>query len=318
MPDLYLVEFKGNRREFYYNTFYHSLKLNEHVVVQAERGEDMGLLMNRVEQDPDFSDSDKPRSILRPANDEDQANLQKNRDDEGAAWKNADKLIDQHKLEMQLVDIEYQYDRNKLTFYFTADHRVDFRALVRDLAAEYKTRIELRQIGVRDEAKRLGGFGVCGHQQCCARFLRSFEPISTQDAREQNLSLNPSKISGNCGRLLCCLKYEVDFYGQTRSKYPEPGEKYTFNGQTGVVEKINVFEDYMIIRLEDGEELKVNGFDLGDNRLEQGEFYRQVHGMDHTGSDDRKPNHKPNVKNNQSRRDNHTNGHGNNQERRSE
>ncbi len=279
MPDLYLVEFKGNRREFYFNKFYHSLRLNDYVVVQAERGEDMGLLLNRIEKDSTFSFVEKPRSILRPANDEDMANLNKNRDDESASWDNAVLLIDQHKLEMQLVDIEYQYDRNKMTFYFTADHRVDFRALVRDLASEYKTRIELRQIGVRDEAKRIGGHGICGHQQCCSRFLRNFEPISTQDAREQGLSLNPSKISGNCGRLLCCLKYEVDYYAMTRSRYPEIGESYSVNDQTGVVDRINVFEDYMVVRLEDGEEVKVPGSEVGDNRLELGEFYREMHNL---------------------------------------
>ncbi len=279
MPDLYLVEFKGNRREFYFNKFYHSLKLNDYVVVQAERGEDMGHLLNRIEKDSTFSFVEKPRSILRPANDEDMANLNKNRDDESSAWDNAVRLIDQHKLEMQLVDIEYQYDRNKMTFYFTADHRVDFRALVRDLASEYKTRIELRQIGVRDEAKRIGGQGICGHQQCCSRFLRNFEPISTQDAREQGLSLNPSKISGNCGRLLCCLKYEVDYYAMTRSRYPDPGEPYTVDGKNGVVDRINVFEDYMVVKLEDGEEVKVPGSEVGDNRLEQGEFYREMHNL---------------------------------------
>lgn len=279
MPDLYLVEFKGNRREFYFNKFYHSLKLNEYVVVQAERGEDMGLLLNRVEKDSTFSFVEKPRSILRPANDDDMANLDKNRVDETAAWDKATKLITQHKLEMQLVDIEYQYDRNKMTFYFTADHRVDFRALVRDLAAEYKTRIELRQIGVRDEAKRIGGHGICGHQQCCSRFLRNFEPISTQDAREQGLSLNPSKISGNCGRLLCCLKYEVDYYAMTRSKYPELGSPYTVDGQTGTVDRINVFEDYMVVKLEGGEEHKVPGSEMAGNRLEQGEFYRELHNL---------------------------------------
>ncbi len=166
---------------------------------------------------------------------------------------------------MKLVDIEYQFDRNKLTFFFTADHRVDFRALVRDLASEYKTRIELRQIGVRDEAKRLGGYGVCGLRLCCASFLQNFEPISTQDARVQGLSLNPSKISGNCGRLLCCLKYEVDYYASVRSKYPEIGEKYKTDKGEGIVERIDVFEDYMVVRHEFGEEEKIAGDELNNN-----------------------------------------------------
>lgn len=267
MPDIYLVEFKGHRREFFFNTYYHSLKLNDYVIVQAERGEDAGRLRKKVENEIDFSESGKPHSILRPASDEDLGRIAANRDDESNAWDNAEKLIRKHGLEMKLVDIEYQFDKNKLTFYFTADHRVDFRALVRDLAAEHKTRIELRQIGVRDEAKRLGGFGVCGLQLCCANHLRQFEPISTQDARLQGLSLNPSKISGNCGRLLCCLKYEINFYADVRAKYPEPGDIYTTPKGEGIVDRINVFEDYMAVKLETGEEIIVPGGELNKDRI---------------------------------------------------
>ena len=178
----------------------------------------------------------------------------------------AQQLIIKHNLEMKLIDIEYQFDKNKITFFFTAEHRVDFRALVRDLASEYKTRIELRQIGVRDEAKRIGGFGVCGLQQCCSAFLTSFDPISTQDARVQGLSLNPSKISGNCGRLLCCLKYELQFYTDVRKKYPEIGDRYLFNGVEGVVDRISILDDFMIIRDDQGEEIKISGQEIIDNK----------------------------------------------------
>jgi cell fate regulator YaaT (PSP1 superfamily) len=275
MPDLYLVEFKGNRRELFYNNFYHSLKINDYVIVQAERGEDAGVLKSKVQKDMDFSDMERPRSILRPASDEDKNNITDNLADEDALWDNAVRLIKKHKLEMKLVDVEYQFDRNKLTFYFTADHRVDFRALVRDLASEYKTRIELRQIGVRDEAKRLGGLGVCGMQLCCASFLHNFDPVSTQDARVQGLSLNPSKISGNCGRLLCCLKYEVDYYADVRGKYPEVGAKYTTERGEGVVDKIDVFEDYMVIKHEFGEEEKITGNDLKKDNRKNSPFYRE-------------------------------------------
>ncbi len=275
MPDLYLVEFKGNRRELFYNTFYHSLGLNDYVIVQAERGEDAGILKSKVQKELDLSDMEKPRSILRPAGDEDKNNIKDNLSAEETLWDNALKLIERHKLEMKLVDAEYQFDRNKLTFYFTADHRVDFRALVRDLAAEYKTRIELRQIGVRDEAKRLGGFGVCGLRLCCASFLQNFEPVSTQDARIQNLSLNPSKISGNCGRLLCCLKYEVDYYAGVRIKYPEVGEKYTTEKGEGFVDRIDVFEDYMIIKHEFGEEEKISGIELRKDERKNSPFFME-------------------------------------------
>ena len=265
MPDLYLVGFKGNRKEYFFNKFHHSLNLYDYVIVQVERGEDVGLLLQKASGDITLPPKIRPGSILRPANDEDLSKREENRIDEESAWKRALELIDKHELEMKLIDIEYQFDRNKITFFFTAEHPVDFRALVRDLASEYKTRIELRQIGVRDEAKRIGGFGVCGLQQCCAAFLTSFEPISTQDAREQGLSLNPSKISGNCGRLLCCLKYELDFYSRVRKKYPEVGQRYSKNGVDGIVEKISILDDYMIVRDVNGEETKVLGQDILKN-----------------------------------------------------
>jgi len=285
MPDLYLVEFKGNRRELFYNTFYHSLLISDPVIVQAERGEDAGLLKSKVEKELNMSAGEKPRSILRPASDEDRERMQLNRTDEDSFWDNAVKLVKKHKLEMKLVDIEYQFDRNKLTFFFTADHRVDFRALVRDLAAEYKTRIELRQIGVRDEAKRLGGYGVCGLRLCCAAYLQNFEPISTQDARVQGLSLNPSKISGNCGRLLCCLKYEVDTYAEIRAEFPEMGEKFKTESGVGTVERIDIFNDFMIVRLESGENVKVYGRELKKEKRKDSPFYKHCRRQNSNGED---------------------------------
>lgn len=275
MPDLYLVEFKGNRREFYNNTYYHSLNINDYVIVEAERGEDAGILKKKVEKDITFSEDVKPRSILRPASEDDRKKITENHTDEDSAWEKAKGLIEKHKLDMKLIDIEYQFDRNKLTFYFTAEHRVDFRALVRDLAAVYRTRIELRQIGVRDEAKRIGGFGICGLHLCCSSFLRKFDPISTQDARVQGLSLNPSKISGNCGRLLCCLRYEADFYAEVREKYPEVGENYETGRGIGVIDRINVFEDYMVVKLETGEEIKIFGRDIKKQHRHETSFFKK-------------------------------------------
>ena len=152
---------------------------------------------------------------------------------------------------MKLVDVEYQYDCNKITFYFTAEKRVDFRDLVKDLAGVYKTRIELRQIGVRDEAKRIGGFGCCGLQQCCSCWLDEFSPISTQLAREQNLSLNPSKISGNCGRLLCCLLYEQSVYKRIGADYPVPGSKCEVCQGNAVISQVNIFRGYLVAKYED-------------------------------------------------------------------
>jgi len=266
VPDLYLVGFKGNRKEYFYNNFHHSLKLYDHVIVQVDRGEDVGLLLKRASGGITLPDDFRPGSILRPANDEDKSRLEVNRADENTAWDQVQKMIDKHQLDMKLIDIEYQFDRNKITFFFTAEHRVDFRALVRDLAAEYKTRIELRQIGVRDEAKRIGGFGICGLQQCCAAFLTTFDPISTQDARVQGLSLNPAKISGNCGRLLCCLKYELDHYAEVRKKYPEVGDRFKKDGFEGVVDRISILDDYMIIKNGEGEEVKILGQELLEHK----------------------------------------------------
>jgi len=281
MPDIYVVEFKGNRRELFYNTYHHSLKLDDPVIVQAERGEDSGILKSKVSKDLDISEDEKPRSILRPASDEDKARLEENKRDEEEAWEPANRLIKKHSLDMKLVDIEYQFDRNKLTFFFTADHRVDFRSLVRELASIYKTRIELRQIGVRDEAKRIDGYGICGLRFCCSSYLQKFEPISTQDARSQGLSLNPSKISGNCGRLLCCLKYEVDFYDGVKEIYPEVGERYESEAGEGIVDRVNVFDDYMVVRMESGEEVKIFGKDIRRKmRLEKSEFKEYLKMLD--------------------------------------
>jgi cell fate regulator YaaT (PSP1 superfamily) len=250
---LYEIEFKARRREYYANAFSLELREGEWVVVQAERGEDMGSIHKIVERNPDSGPSPtKLKEILRQAIYDDHEKLAKNREMEAQSYNQCKELIRKHGLEMKLVDVEYQFDGNKMTFYFTADERVDFRALVKDLAALYRTRIELRQIGVRDEARRLGGFGICGLQQCCNTFIQEFEPISTQLARDQNLSLNPAKISGNCGRLLCCLLYEQNHYAESMRKFPEVGS--TVHGKLGraVVEAINVFQQSMTLRYEDG------------------------------------------------------------------
>lgn len=276
MPDLYIVEFKGNRREYFYNTYYHSLVPDGYVIVEAERGEDMGILTQQVPTEIRVNPSDRPLSILRPATPEDMAIRRDNTAAENEALARCERLVTDHGLPMKLVDSEYQHDRNKLTFYFTSDNRVDFRALVRDLAAIYKTRIELRQIGVRDAARRLGGFGVCGLQQCCCSFLKGFEPISTQLAREQNLSLNPTKISGNCGRLLCCLTYEKLHYEEALKKYPVQGEVYITDKGEGVIESINIFEGFMVVRYPGGEMDKVTLVELRKKERHKKSFFKSL------------------------------------------
>lgn len=256
MAELYLVEFKGSRREVFANPNCLSIRPSDYVVVQAERGGDLGKVSKKV-QNVGKDLGREPRLILRKATDEDLKKLVANREKERECFKECLRMIDEGGLEMKLVDVELQFDNHKLTFFFTAEKRVDFRELVKELAATYKTRIELRQIGVRDEAKRVGGFGVCGLPLCCTSFLRDFEPISTQLAREQNLSLNPAKISGNCGRLLCCLLYEREFYKKSLPGYPKIGSKFETEKGEGVVDKINIFKEYIVVKHQTGEEEKV-------------------------------------------------------------
>ncbi len=247
MAELYTVEFKGSRREFFYNTFYHSLEAGEQVIVQVDQGEDIGLLRNLVEAEMEFADSARPKSILRLANEEDIERDKTLSANETEYKSEVIGLVRKHGLTMKIVDVECQFDGGKITFYFTADHRVDFRALVRDLASRYRTRIELRQIGVRDEARRIDGYGICGFRQCCNGPIRDFAPISTQHAREQELSLNPSKISGNCGRLLCCLRYEVDLYREVKRKFPSVGTRVKTTQGAGTINRIDVFREEALL-----------------------------------------------------------------------
>lgn len=251
MAELYLVEFKGSRKEYFYNSYHHTLRLSDHVIVQAEQGEDIGILAKRIETKSGSPDTARPRSILRPAGPEDRSRRNELSQKEIDCKKEIVVLIRKHGLPMKVVDVDCQFDGNKITFYFTADHRVDFRALVRDLAARYRTRIELRQIGVRDEARRNDGYGICGRRQCCNSFIREFAPISTAHAREQDLSLNPSKISGNCGRLLCCLRYEVDSYVETKRRFPPVGAVVNTKHGPGIIQRIDYFRDEAVCQGEE-------------------------------------------------------------------
>jgi len=252
MAELYLVEFKGSRRELFYNTYYHNLTPLEYVIVQAERGENLGQLRSKVEEDSEYAEGERPRSILRPASENDVSTYRDLQQKELQSRSEVIEIVGRHRLEMKIVDVELQFDGNKMTVYFTADHRVDFRELVKDLASRYRTRIELRQIGVRDEARRVGGYGICGLNQCCNSFIREFAPISTQHAREQDLPLNPAKISGNCGRLLCCLRYEADVYTSCKKAFPPAGKIVRTKLGDGIIERIDVFNEDAVVRGEDG------------------------------------------------------------------
>jgi cell fate regulator YaaT (PSP1 superfamily) len=246
------VVFKGERRAIYRNRNEIELDEGESVVVEAERGEDLGRISLVGALVKLKRGKGETKSIVRIAEEKDMlqhaANLKKEED----SYKVCKEKIKHYNLDMKLVDVEMQFDGSKITFYFTAAQRVDFRELVKDLASVYRTRIELRQIGVRDEAKRVSGFGICGRKQCCSAFLNEFEQITTQMAKDQQISLNPSKISGNCGRLLCCLRYEEEEYQAIFKEFPPIGSAVKIKEKEGVLTYINVFKNCGQVQYKDG------------------------------------------------------------------
>jgi cell fate regulator YaaT (PSP1 superfamily) len=246
------VVFKGERRAIYRDRNEIEIKEGEYIIVEAERGQDMGKAscvgsLIRLKRG-----KGETRSVIRKAVADDLAVLAKNKEKEKEAFKLCKEKIAASRLDMKLIDVEMQFDGSKITFFFTAAQRVDFRELVKDLASVYRTRIELRQIGVRDEAKRICGYGICGRKQCCSAFLNEFEQITTQMAKNQQLALNPTKISGNCGRLLCCLRYEDDLYQEVFKAYPEIGGRVKIDARNGILDFINLFTEKGLIRYEDG------------------------------------------------------------------
>ena len=222
------VQFKGERKEFYLNKNNLSFKIGDYVTVEVERGEDLGKVIQKgkLSARKRISKDDKIGVIRRLADKEDLEKFTKLVSKELDALKTCHAKVEEHGLKMKLVDAEWQFDGNKISFYFTAEKRVDFRQLVKDLAAIFKTRIELKQIGVRDEARRIGGCGRCGCKLCCTTFLTDFEPVTLRAAKDQRLSLNPSQISGICGRLMCCLMYERNFYKEQVKKFPKEGKEF--------------------------------------------------------------------------------------------
>jgi cell fate regulator YaaT (PSP1 superfamily) len=278
--DAWVVEFKGNRLEHHSVSGNLELAERDFVITSCERGHDMGRLLRfdvgLREEQLCLGREGLERTILRKATEEDSDRYKSNREMERDAFLSTRERIAGLGLEMKLVDVEFQWDVSKITFYFTAEHRVDFRALVKDLAAHYRTRIELRQIGARDEAKRIGGYGVCGLKQCCTTFLKSFTPITTQMARDQGLSLNPNKISGNCGRLLCCLMYEHGHYCNCEKAYPAVGEEYGTERGAGRVVKINIFSEEMSVLLESGDVQVVTLADIRRRQREEEGLFERI------------------------------------------
>ena len=259
------VRFRNAGKVYYFSPAGFELTAGDHVIVETARGVEMGTVMIPVRQVKEESVVQPLKQVIRVATEQDEKTVQKNLEKEKEAYKICLEKIEKHKLEMKLVKAEYTFDNNKLLFYFTADGRIDFRELVKDLAAVFRTRIELRQIGVRDETKMLGGVGICGRSLCCHSYLSEFAPVSIKMAKEQNLSLNPTKISGVCGRLMCCLKNEQDTYEYLNSRLPAVGEKVsTADGLRGEVQSVNVLRQLVKVIVEVGDEKEAREYKVED------------------------------------------------------
>jgi cell fate regulator YaaT (PSP1 superfamily) len=250
-PDepLVLVQFKGNRKSYYHNRAGVELQVGQYCLVEADRGRDMGRVVYIGPGTPAWWQIAGAQGVLQAAGAADLARLHQNRGDEWDFWDICQEKILYRKLNMNLVTVERQFDHKKITFYFTAEKRVDFRELVRDLAAVFRTRIELRQIGVRDEARLKGGLGVCGREFCCASFLHDFVPVTLKMAKVQQLPLNPSKLSGPCGRLRCCLTYENETYRDARQVLPKVGTVVTGPDGSGPVRKVDLLQRLVTVDL---------------------------------------------------------------------
>ena len=235
------VRFRTAGKIYFFSPGEFEIKQGDHVIVETARGIEYGRVVSAPKEVDDDSVVQPLKSVIRIATEQDEKTVEKNRQKEKEAFKICQEKIRKHKLEMKLIDVEYTFDNNKILFYFTADGRIDFRELVKDLASVFKTRIELRQVGVRDETKIIGGVGICGRALCCHSYLSEFIPVSIKMAKEQNLSLNPTKISGVCGRLMCCLKNEEETYEYLNSKLPGVGDYVTTDdGLKGEVQSVNV------------------------------------------------------------------------------
>jgi len=255
MTEVISVKFKDGGKEYYFSPAGNNVREGEKIIVEMQSGKEMGTVCCENHMVEDDKIVQPLRKMLRTANQKDFERIEENRQKEIDAFKICEKKIENHKLEMKLVSVEYSFDGGRIVFFFTADGRVDFRELVKDLASEFHTRIELRQIGVRDEAKMLGGIGICGQPYCCKQFLNDFQTVSIKMAKEQGLSLNPTKVSGSCGRLMCCLKYEQEAYEYLSSFTPKVGSTVkTPDGLATVIDS-NLITGNLIVRLNDTEAL---------------------------------------------------------------
>ena len=264
MKNIIGVRFRKLGKIYFFNPKWLEVKKGDHVIVDTAQGEEYAevIIPNRKVEDEKIVTPLK--NVLRLASEADTKHYEECKKKEEEAFKLCNEKIKQHELDMTLTEVEYKFDNSKILFYFTADGRIDFRELVKDLAAIYKTRIELRQIGVRDEVKKIGGNGVCGRELCCCTFLNDFEAVSIKMAKEQNISLNPSKISGNCGRLMCCLKYEQEVYEEKLSRLPSVGSIVKTPDGNGEVDSVETLKEKIRVKLKDGEGYFYKKYDVSD------------------------------------------------------
>ncbi len=267
MKDIVGVRFKKLGKIYFFNPKRLKLRKGDKVIVETAQGEEYGEVMipNRTVSEDKIIEPLK--LILRIANGRDHRHYKECRDLEKKAFEVCEKKIKEHKLDMTLTDVEVKFDNSKILFYFTADGRIDFRELVKDLASIYKTRIELRQIGVRDEVRKIGGNGVCGRELCCCTFLNDFEAVSIKMAKEQNISLNPSKISGNCGRLMCCLKYESNVYEEKLKKLPHIGAIVKTEEGEGEIDSIETLKERVRVKIKNGDDYIYRRYDVKDIKV---------------------------------------------------
>lgn len=261
------VRFRKPGKVYFFDPGYIQLNLKDKVVVETSMGEDIGEVVINKREIPDDKFTTELKKVVRLATNKDLKKLEENKAKEKKALQTCKEKIKKHKLEMNLVDVEYKFDNSKIIFYFTADGRVDFRELVKDLAAIYKTRIELRQIGVRDEVRKIGGNGVCGRELCCCSFLNNFDIVSIKMAKEQSTSLNPSKISGNCGRLMCCLKYEQEVYEDKIKRLPKVGYIVKTEEGEGVVTSVEVLKEVLRVQFKNDDITTYKNYKASDVKV---------------------------------------------------
>ena len=258
------IRIKKPGKIYYFDPGEEKLDYGDYVIVETSLGEEYAevVIPNKEVSEDKIVAPLKP--ITRKATEKDKKHYEENKEKEKEAFDIALKNIKKHNLDMNLIDVEYKFDNSKILFYFTADGRIDFRELVKDLAAIFRTRIELRQIGIRDEIKRIGGNGICGRELCCCSYLSNFETVSIKMAKEQNLSLTPSKISGACGRLMCCLKYEQDVYEEKLAKLPKVGAIVKTEDGEGVVEGVETLKEVLKVKIENKDDIMIKRYPAKD------------------------------------------------------